>query len=214
MKIFTLLGARPQFIKAATVSRAIRAHDGIREIIVHTGRHFDANMSDVFFDQLDMPRPDYHLRYVHTRIGVGGRMDTLQCAVLLAKLPRFDHEVARRITLGQRCNALVDQAGITRIQQRPDRTSVFAQYTVQIDDRDALQAKLQAAGIPTAVHYPVPLNQQPAYAHLCCPDYTPVAVRLAQRVMSLPMSPDMTESNLERIVDALHASCNPPLSPQ
>ena len=152
-------------------------------------------------------------RYVHTRIGVGGRMDTLQCAVLLAKLPRFDHEVARRIDLGQRYNALIDQAGITRIQQRPDRTSVFAQYTVQVNDRDALQAQLQAAGIPTAVHYPVPLNQQPAYAHLCCPDCTPVAARLAQRVMSLPMSPDMTESNLEKIVDALHVSCNPPLSP-
>lgn len=144
-------------------------------------------------------------RYVHTRIGVGGRMDTLQCAVLLAKLPRFDHEVARRIDLGQRYNALVDQAGITRIQQRPDRTSVFAQYTVQIDDRAALQAKIQAAGIPTAVHYPVPLNQQPAYAHLCCPDCTPVAARLAQRVMSLPMSPDMTEAQQTRIITAICA---------
>jgi UDP-GlcNAc3NAcA epimerase len=61
MKILTILGARPQFIKAATVSRAIRAHDGIQEIIVHTGQHFDANMSDVFFDQLDIPRPDHHL---------------------------------------------------------------------------------------------------------------------------------------------------------
>ena len=61
MNILTILGARPQFIKAATVSRAIRAHDGIREIIVHTGQHFDANMSDVFFDQLDIPRPDHHL---------------------------------------------------------------------------------------------------------------------------------------------------------
>ena len=128
MKILAILGARPQFIKAATVSRAIRAHEGLREIIVHTGQHFDANMSDVFFDQLDIP-PDYHLRYVHTHIGVGGRMDILQCAVLLAKLPRFDHEVARRIDLGQRYNALIDQAGIPRIQQRPNRTSVFAQYT-------------------------------------------------------------------------------------
>ena len=144
-------------------------------------------------------------RYVHTRIGVGGRMDTLQCAVLLAKLPRFDHEVARRIDLGQRYNALIDQAGIPRIQQRPDRTSVFAQYTVQIDDRAALQAQLQAAGIPTAVHYPVPLNQQPAYAHLCCPDCTPVAARLAQRVMSLPMSPDITEAQQTRIITAICA---------
>jgi len=120
-------------------------------------------------------------RYVHTRIGVGGRMDTLQCAVLLAKLPRFDWEVEQRIAIGQRYNALMDQAGIARIQQRPDRASVFAQYTVQVNDRATLQARLQAAGIPTAVHYPVPLNQQPAYAHLCCPDCTPAAARLAQR---------------------------------
>jgi len=120
-------------------------------------------------------------RYVHTRIGVGGRMDTLQCSVLLAKLPRFDWEVEQRIAIGQRYNALMDQAGIPRIQQRPDRASVFAQYTVQVNDRATLQARLQAAGIPTAVHYPVPYNQQPAYAHLCCPDCTPAAARLAQR---------------------------------
>jgi UDP-2-acetamido-2-deoxy-ribo-hexuluronate aminotransferase len=144
-------------------------------------------------------------RYVHTRIGVGGRMDTLQCAVLLAKLPRFDHEVAQRIEIGQRYNALIDQASIPRIQQRPDRTSVFAQYTVLVDDRAALQPKLQAAGVPTAVHYPVPLNQQPAYAHLCCPDCTPVAARLAQRVMSLPMSPDLTEHQLTRVINAIRA---------
>jgi UDP-2-acetamido-2-deoxy-ribo-hexuluronate aminotransferase len=132
-------------------------------------------------------------------------MDTLQCAVLLAKLPRFDHEVAQRIEIGQRYNALIDQASIPRIQQRPDRTSVFAQYTVLVDDRAALQPKLQAAGVPTAVHYPVPLNQQPAYAHLCCPDCTPVAARLAQRVMSLPMSPDLTEHQLTRVINAIRA---------
>ena len=75
MKILTILGARPQFIKAATVSRAIRAHDDIREIIVHTGQHFDANMSDVFFDQLDIPRPDHHLGIASLRHGaMTGRM--------------------------------------------------------------------------------------------------------------------------------------------
>jgi len=142
-------------------------------------------------------------RYVHTRIGVGGRMDTLQCSVLLAKLPRFDWEVEQRIAIGQRYNALMDQAGIPRIQQRPDRASVFAQYTVQVNDRATLQARLQAAGIPTAVHYPVPLNQQPAYAHLCCPDCTPAAARLAQRGMSLPMSPDLRAEDQDHIVEQL-----------
>ena len=61
MRILTIIGARPQFIKAAAVSRVIRLHNDIKEIIVHTGQHFDANMSDVFFEQLDIPRPDHQL---------------------------------------------------------------------------------------------------------------------------------------------------------
>jgi UDP-2-acetamido-2-deoxy-ribo-hexuluronate aminotransferase len=73
-----------------------------------------------------------------------------------------------------------------------DRTSVFAQYTILVEDREALQAKLTDAGIPTAVHYPIPLNEQPAYAHLCCPDCTPVARNSARQVMSLPMHADLT----------------------
>src|SRR5690606_38034956 len=61
MKIFTIVGARPQFIKAAVVSRAIRDTEGVEEVLVHTGQHFDANMSDVFFDEMEIPRPRYHL---------------------------------------------------------------------------------------------------------------------------------------------------------
>ncbi len=142
-------------------------------------------------------------RYVHTRVGVGGRMDTLQCAVVLAKLGRFDWEVERRIEHGNRYRSLLDPHGIESVTVRSDRTSVFAQYTIFVDDRDALQAKLGDAGIPTAVHYPVPLNEQPAYRHLCCPDCTPVASAVARRVMSLPMSADLDPADQERIVSAL-----------
>ncbi len=139
-------------------------------------------------------------RYVHTRVGVGGRMDTLQCAIVLAKLERFEWEVQQRKEIGQRYNHLLDQAGIARIQQRPDRTSVYAQYTVMVPNREALQKRLAEAGIPTAVHYPVPLNEQPAYKHLCCPDCTPVAREMANRVMSLPMGADL---NIETINSVL-----------
>lgn len=139
-------------------------------------------------------------RYVHTRIGVGGRMDTLQCAVVLAKLDRFDWEVQKRLEVGERYNQLLDRVGIDRIRQRPDRTSVFAQYTILTDEREALQERLGESGIPTAVHYPVPLNEQPAYKHLCCPDCTPVAQQNAKRVMSLPMSPDLSEQEQRHIV--------------
>jgi UDP-2-acetamido-2-deoxy-ribo-hexuluronate aminotransferase len=144
-------------------------------------------------------------RYVHTRVGVGGRMDTLQCAVVLAKLERFEWEVQQRKEIGQRYNQLLDQAGIARIQQRPDRTSVYAQYTVMVLNREALQKRLAEAGIPTAVHYPVPLNEQPAYKHLCCPECTPVAQQMAKSVMSLPMSAELQPEQQRRILDALVA---------
>ncbi|MDW3681728.1 DegT/DnrJ/EryC1/StrS family aminotransferase [Cupriavidus sp. CV2] len=142
-------------------------------------------------------------RYVHTRIGVGGRMDTIQCAIVLAKLERFDWEVQRRIEIGARYNALLDAAKVKRVRQREDRTSVYAQYTVLLDDRAQTQEVLKAAGVPTAVHYPVPLNEQPAYRDLCGPSSTPVSAALAQKVMSLPMSADLSEAQLLKIVDVL-----------
>jgi len=145
-------------------------------------------------------------RYVHTRVGLGGRMDTLQCAVVLAKLERFEWEIARRLEIGQLYNETLDALGVARVQQRADRNSVYGQYTVLVDNRDAVQQKLKDAGIPTAVHYPVPLNLQPAYAHLCCPDCMPHAASVAKRVMSLPMHPDLSTLEVNRIVTALTES--------
>jgi UDP-2-acetamido-2-deoxy-ribo-hexuluronate aminotransferase len=142
-------------------------------------------------------------RYVHTRLGLGGRMDTLQCAVVLAKLERFDWEVDKRLEIGKLYNATLDRLGISRVVQRPDRNSMFAQYTVFVDARDAVQESLKHEGIPTAVHYPVPLNLQPAYAHLCCAECTPIASEIAKRVMSLPMHPDLSGDELARIASAL-----------
>lgn len=142
-------------------------------------------------------------RYVHTRIGVGGRMDTLQCAILLAKLERFNWEIVERRRIGEAYNGLLDQAGIPRVVQRPDLTSVFAQYTVFVNDRANIQAQLKDAGIPTAVHYPFPLNAQPAYSLLCCADCTPVAKDAAARVLSLPMSADLASADQAHIVERL-----------
>ena len=156
-------------------------------------------------------------RYVHTRIGVGGRMDTLQCAVVLAKLERFDWEVERRLEIGAKYNALMDERGIPWVKQRSDRTSVFAQYTVMVEDRDELQKRLVKVGanspltphpspvsIPTAVHYPVPLHLQPVFADLgYSTGSSPVAEAEARRVMSLPMHPYLDEAEQSRIFDAL-----------
>ena len=144
-------------------------------------------------------------RYYHTRIGVGGRMDTLQCAILLAKLARFDWEVARRIELGDRYAAAIRASGarVGLLTVRPDRTSVWAQYTVLVEKRDAVQEKMQQAGIPTSVHYPRPLHQQPAYEKLCDPKPLPVSESLAGQVISLPMSADLSDTHIEVVVAAL-----------
>ncbi|WP_295387968.1 DegT/DnrJ/EryC1/StrS aminotransferase family protein [uncultured Thiodictyon sp.] len=146
-------------------------------------------------------------RYVHTRIGVGGRMDTLQCAVLLAKWPRFEWEVERRMAIAQRYSDLF--AGAARIKTpviRADRTCVFAQYTLQVSGRDALVETLQSRGVPSAVHYPIPLNNQPAYEDIGCPECTPVAARLAASVISLPMHADLRESDQDLIASAVIAA--------
>ncbi len=149
-------------------------------------------------------------RYVHTRVGVGGRMDTIQCAVLLAKLERFDWEVEQRIKIGQRYTdlllAMIEIKGPVKTRAvtiRPDRTSVFAQYTLICSERASLQTKLNLKNIPTAIHYPAPLNEQVAYKNLCCPDCTPIASQFAKQVLSLPMSPDLTFAHQEQIVTEL-----------
>lgn len=139
-------------------------------------------------------------RYIHTRVGVGGRMDTLQCAIVLAKLESFDWEVRQRHDIGQLYNQLLDQEGIARIQQRPERASVYAQYTIMVPNRETLQHYLSIASIPTAVHYPFPLNEQPAYKHLCCSDCTPLAHEMAKVAMSLPMGPYIEHEIVNRVV--------------
>ncbi len=144
-------------------------------------------------------------RYYHTRIGVGGRMDTLQCAVVLAKMERFEWEVERRLELGRQYQARIESAGLPvgLVQVRPDRDSVFAQYTVFVENRDAVQKGLQELGVPTAVHYPISLNRQPAYQNESSAAETVHSHWAAQRVMSLPFSPDLTDAQMERVVDAL-----------
>jgi UDP-2-acetamido-2-deoxy-ribo-hexuluronate aminotransferase len=144
-------------------------------------------------------------RYNHTRLGVGGRMDSIQCAVVLAKLARFDWEVERRIALGRRYDELLAPLAprVRPIRVKPDRTSVYAQYTVRAAERARIEEALKAKGIPTAVHYPMSLHQQPAYAAQYKGQSFPVSERLAREVISLPMSADLRESDQEAIAAAL-----------
>jgi len=144
-------------------------------------------------------------RYHHTRVGVGGRMDTLQCAVVLAKLERFEWELRRRAELGERYGRLIRESGIPVASMTigPAHDCVWAQYTVLVDQRPAVQHELQSAGIPTAVHYPKPLHHQPAYASGQNPAACPRSVEAANRVLSLPMSADLNDEDQARVVAAL-----------
>jgi len=146
-------------------------------------------------------------RYTHTRVGVGGRMDTLQCAVVLAKLERFAWEIERRLLIGDQYREMIRKAGapVELLTVRPDRTCVWGQFTVMTGDRDGLQTDLKARGVPTAVHYPRPLHQQPAYAAYSRQKSFPFSEAAAGRVLSLPMSADLSPDQQRRVVDALLA---------
>ncbi len=144
-------------------------------------------------------------RYYHTRVGVGGRMDTIQCAVVLAKLERFDWEMQRRIEIGNYyLELLAKHTAISSPVVRPDRTCVWAQFTIKTDKRDEVINNLAAVGVPTAVHYPVPLHQQPAYASTChATGSLSVADSVARRVISLPMHPYMDKSTQAEIIESV-----------
>jgi len=146
-------------------------------------------------------------RYHHSILGINGRMDTLQAAVLLAKLDVFPGELAARSRIGDRYTELLRGAVVTPCVE-PHNISVYAQYTVQVDDRETVQKKLQEEGIPTAIHYPIPLHRQPVFAGLNLPEGSfPTAESAAKRVLSLPMHPYLTDVELERISSALGVAC-------
>jgi len=141
-------------------------------------------------------------RYHHTVIGVNARMDTIQAAVLLAKLEVFDQEVKRRTEVGARYSKLLRET-VKTPDVHEGNTSVYAQYTIEVDARDDFQEQMKLLGIPTTVHYPEAIHLQPAFAHLGYRqgDF-PVAEAAAKRVVSLPMHPYLTEGDLVRITNA------------
>lgn len=148
-------------------------------------------------------------RYRHTEIGINGRLDTLQAAILLAKLEVFDRELAARSEAAQAYQqALLPlaQAGLLRIPMlRAQRTSPYAQYTIEVEGREAIAQALGEAGVPTAVHYPVPMHQQPVFAAQArfAKTRLPHAEAASQKVLSLPLHPYMEHSAIARVAQAL-----------
>lgn len=142
-------------------------------------------------------------RYHHPLIGLNGRMDTLQAAVLLVKLDLFDDEVDARGRIGTRYSDLLKAYSSLYITPfiAEGNTSVYAQYTLLSDERDRILERLKTAGIPTAVHYPVPLNKQPA---LLTNEFDlAVSETLSNKVFSLPMHPYMSKADQDQIMAVL-----------
>jgi UDP-2-acetamido-2-deoxy-ribo-hexuluronate aminotransferase len=134
---------------------------------------------------------------------VNSRLDTLQAAILLPKLTVLDDEIAARQKVADRYTRLLNEAAITTTPHiKACNQRAWAQYTVQVDNRDRVQERLKQVGIPTAVHYPIPLNRQPAVADATV--QLPVGDRVAQRVLSLPMHPSLELDQISRVVSALH----------
>ncbi len=146
-------------------------------------------------------------RYYHTRIGINGRLDTLQCAILLPKLERFPWELDQRSRLAKRYNDAftgLSKKGVVLPILKPKRTSAWAQYTLQVPHREELQKKLQAKGVPTAVHYPITMPDQPAYKENGRIVSDEVSRRLATTVLSLPLYPDMPDSVQDQVIRAVN----------
>lgn len=141
-------------------------------------------------------------RYHHVRIGVNSRLDTLQAAILLPKLEIYEEELMRRQLVAKNYNRLFKEEGIESIPyiERENR-SAYAQYTLQVADRLKVEEVLNAAGIPTAIHYPIPLNKQPAVKDESV--RLPIGDEIAQKVISIPMHPYLTENEQEFIVQKL-----------
>jgi len=142
-------------------------------------------------------------RYHHIRVGMNSRLDTLQAAILLPKLDILDDEIAARQRVADSYDAALRPLGIGTPEVAQHNVSAWAQYTIRVDNRDQVQTALKTAGVPTAVHYPLPLNCQPAVADAGA--HLPHGDRAAEEVISLPMHPYMDEVTLRNILSAVHA---------
>jgi dTDP-4-amino-4,6-dideoxygalactose transaminase len=145
-------------------------------------------------------------KYDNVRIGVNSRLDTIQAAVLLEKLTIFEDEIERRQRVAQRYDAaLAGVAVVPRLMR--GATSVWAQYTLRVKDRDRVQEICKKAGVPTAIYYPIPLSRQTGYRHFpTAPGGVPVSERLSQEAVSLPMHPYLGPETQDNIIDAVRSA--------
>jgi UDP-2-acetamido-2-deoxy-ribo-hexuluronate aminotransferase len=141
-------------------------------------------------------------RYHHVRVGVNSRLDTLQAAILLAKLDILDEEIERRDRVATQYAARLPRTHLCALPHvEPHNRSAWAQYTIRVNDRDRIQAAMARQGVPTAVHYPLPLARQPAVADPSAS--LPHSDAAATAVLSLPMHPYMADEAVDKVAAAL-----------
>jgi len=145
-------------------------------------------------------------RYVHTRIGLNARMDTLQAAFLIEKMSIFEREIELRQEVARRYDQALSSVMKTPFVREHNR-SVYAQYSVLVENRETVIQKLTAAGVPTAIHYPVVLSKQPVFSQQRqAESHNPVAVSIASQVFSLPMHPYLSRDDQNKVIEAVKSA--------
>lgn len=144
-------------------------------------------------------------RYHHPRIGINGRLDTIQAAIVLVKLSHFSYEVMERQSIAQKYTKMLSGCSdVVLPYVEPHNTCVYAQYTIQVEKRESVQERLKEAGVPTAIHYPLPLHLQAVFS---TPEGRegefPVVEGVSRKVISLPFGPYLSERDQRQIVSAL-----------
>jgi len=142
-------------------------------------------------------------KYHHLYLGMNGRLDTIQAAILLAKFPHFSMEIKAREEIGARYSELLQECCVVpKVQE--DNTHVYAQYTIRVPNRDQMIKELKSQGIPTGIYYPKCHHEQPAFANLGYHEGNfPVSEQASKEVMSLPMHPWLSNDDQNRVVDAV-----------
>lgn len=141
-------------------------------------------------------------RYLHSHIGLNARLDSLQAGIICEKMTIFDDEFNRRQEIAERYNKLLK--GVVDYPKVLDfNKSIYAQYTIKVEKRSYIQEGLNAAGIPTTIHYPIPLSKQPALSHLNLMETNPISEKLSHMVLSIPFHPYMDEKTQTKICDTL-----------
>jgi len=141
-------------------------------------------------------------RYHHKYIGMGGRMDTIQCAIVNVKLKYYEKDLALRQEVASKYTAVLENKALVVPFVDSNTTSAWAQYSVRVQNRDEVQATLKEQGVPTAVHYPMPLHLQECFAYLCFKksDF-PICEQVSDEIMSLPMNPYLSDEEIAYIAD-------------